>query len=42
MMRSDVMIVCMIVIGIVGALMDKIITLLFGVLTPWEKKGKAV
>ena len=42
MMRSDVMIVCMIVIGLVGALMDKIISLLFGILTPWEKKGKAV
>lgn len=42
MMRSDVMIVCMIVIGIVGFAMDKLITLLFGVLTPWDKKKKAV
>lgn len=42
MMRSDVMIVCMIFIGIVGALMDRIITLVFHALTPWEKKGKAV
>ena len=42
MMRSDVVIVCMIVIGIVGAIMDKLITLLFGVLTPWDKKKKAV
>ncbi len=42
MMRSDVMIVCMIFIGIVGAIMDKLITLLFGILTPWDKKKKAV
>lgn len=42
LMRSDIVIVCMIVIGIIGILMDKIITLIFGVLTPWEKKGQEV
>ena len=37
MMRSDKVIVCMILIGLVGVLMDKLVTVLFGVLTPWEK-----
>ncbi len=41
MMRSDRVIVCMIVIGLVGILMDKAVSILFGFLTPWEKaKGK--
>lgn len=38
MMRSDRVIVCMIVIGLVGVLMDKLITVLFARLTPWEYK----
>ena len=38
LMRSDIVIVCMIVIGIVGIIMDKIISLIFRFLTPWEKK----
>lgn len=42
LMRSDVVIVCMIVIGIIGILMDKVLTLIFGALTPWEKKGQKV
>ncbi len=42
LMRSDVVIVCMIVIGVVGILMDKVITILFGLLTPWERKKQEV
>lgn len=37
LMWSDVVIVCMIVIGLVGIIMDKIISILMRVLTPWEK-----
>ncbi|MBO7335451.1 MAG: ABC transporter permease [Lachnospiraceae bacterium] len=37
MMRSDIVIVCMIVIGLVGVLMDKLIGLLFSLITPWKK-----
>ncbi len=40
MMRSDKVIICMLVIGIVGILMDKIVSLLFGYLTPWQKVGQ--
>lgn len=40
MMRSDVVIVCMIIIGIVGVLMDKTIGILFAQLTPWKKLEK--
>jgi sulfonate transport system permease protein len=40
MMRSDRVIVCMIVIGLVGILMDKIITELFGLATPWTRLNK--
>lgn len=36
LMRADVVIVCMIVIGLVGVLMDKILGLLFKLLTPWR------
>lgn len=36
MMRSDKVIVCMIVIGIIGVVMDKALSLLFTKLTPWE------
>lgn len=42
LMRSDIVIVCMIVIGIIGFIMDKLITALFDVLTPWEKKKQEV
>ena len=38
MMQADVVIVCMIVVGIVGVLMDRMIGKLFGRLTPWEKR----
>lgn len=38
MMQSNVVIVCMIVVGLIGVLMDKGIGILFGLLTPWEKK----
>ncbi len=43
LMRSDIVIVCMLVIGLVGILMDKCLTLLFRALTPWESRngGKA-
>jgi sulfonate transport system permease protein len=39
LMRSDIVIICMIVIGIVGILMDKILTVVFSALSPWEKKS---
>lgn len=42
MLRSEIVIACMIVIGIVGFIMDKLITALFGALTPWEKKKQEV
>lgn len=38
MMRADVVMVCMIVIGIIGVLMDKLLGLLFQKLTPWQSK----
>lgn len=37
MMQSDVVIVCMIVIGIIGVLMDKGIGIVFGLFTLWKK-----
>lgn len=37
LMQSDVLIVAMIVVGVVGVLIDKFITILFGVLTPWNR-----
>jgi sulfonate transport system permease protein len=40
LMRSDKVIVCMIVIGAVGILMDKVISLIFEAVTPWEKIAK--
>lgn len=40
MMRSDRVIVCMFVIGFVGILMDKLVTVLFNSLTPWQKKAQ--
>jgi sulfonate transport system permease protein len=39
LMRSDIVIICMIVIGIVGIIMDKILTVVFSALSPWEKKA---
>ena len=40
LMQSDVVIVCMIVIGLVGILMDKILGVAFAAITPWSKKQK--
>lgn len=40
LMRSDIVIACMIVIGIVGLLMDKIIGVLFHLCIPWEKNNR--
>lgn len=37
LMRSDKVIVCMIVIGMVGILMDKILSVIFEAVTPWER-----
>jgi sulfonate transport system permease protein len=36
LMKSDKVIVCMVVIGLVGIVMDKIITIIFEKITPWE------
>lgn len=38
MMEANIVIVCMIVIGLIGVLMDKLIGWLFGFITPWQKK----
>ena len=37
MMQSNVLILCMIVVGLIGILMDKILGVIFSTLTPWEK-----
>jgi len=37
LMRSDKVIVCMVVIGLAGIIMDKFISLVFEAITPWEK-----
>jgi sulfonate transport system permease protein len=37
-MRSDIVIACMLVIGLVGIAMNTLLTLLFGYITPWNKK----
>lgn len=37
LMESDVVIICMIVIGLVGILMDKIVSIIFNAVTPWER-----
>ena len=42
LMRSDVVITCMIVIGFIGVIMDKLLSLLFTALTPWQKKNAGV
>lgn len=40
LMQSDVVIICMVVIGIIGILMDKLLTIIFTTLTPWERKRR--
>ena len=42
LMRSDIVIAYMIVIGIVGVIMDKILSVIFSRITPWEKKKNNV
>lgn len=37
LMRSDKVIVCMIVIGLIGIIMDKVISVIFDRLTPWMR-----
>lgn len=37
MMQANVVIVCMVVIGLVGVVMDKLIGWLFGFITPWKR-----
>lgn len=37
LMQSDVVIVCMIVVGLVGIIMDKLIGWLFSLITPWKR-----
>ncbi len=41
LMRSDKVIVCMVVIGLAGILMDKVISLIFETVTPWEKIARS-
>lgn len=40
LMRPDIVIVCMLVVGLVGILMDKVIGWIFGAFTPWKKAEK--
>lgn len=40
MMQADVVIVCMIVVGLVGVLMDKLLGWMLGLATPWMKGTK--
>lgn len=40
LMESDVVIICMIVIGLVGILMDKIVSVIFTAVTPWERADR--
>lgn len=40
LMRPDVVIVCMLVIGVVGILMDKAIGIVFELFTPWVEKKR--
>ena len=40
LMQSDVVLMCMICIGIVGILMDKVLTAVFARLLPWERGKK--
>ena len=39
LLRSDAVILCMLVIGLVGILMDKLLTALFRRCCPWQKKA---
>ena len=39
LLRSDAVILCMLVIGLVGIIMDKLLTLLFRQLLPWKKNA---
>ena len=41
LMQSNVVMVCMLVIGLVGILMDKAVSLIFGAITPWMKGKKS-
>ena len=41
MMQSNILILCMLVVGLIGVLMDKILGFVFKKLTPWEKVKKA-
>lgn len=41
LMRSDKVIVCMVVIGLAGIIMDKVISIIFEAITPWEKIAKS-
>lgn len=41
LMRSDKVIVCMVVIGLAGIIMDKVISIIFETITPWEKIAKS-
>ncbi|MDR3314462.1 MAG: ABC transporter permease [Oscillospiraceae bacterium] len=38
-MRSDIVIACMLVIGLVGIAMNTALALLFGLIAPWKPKG---
>lgn len=40
MMQSSVLILCMIVVGLIGILMDKILGAIFRAATPWERLGQ--
>lgn len=40
LMNSDVVIVCMLVIGLFGIIMDKLLGLAFSLLTPWTRADK--
>lgn len=42
LMKSDKVIVCMIVIGLIGIIMDKLISLLFDLFTPWTRLQEKV
>ena len=42
LMRSDIVIVCMLIIGVIGVLMDKLLSVIFNSITPWQKKKQAV
>ena len=40
LMQSDVVIAYMVVVGVVGIVMDKVVGAVFSALTPWERKGR--